>query len=118
MQPKSSALAVTAYTLISVSLLFAGLEGGAATVAENPRSADYFVSPNGNDAWSGKTADPGQNDGPFATVPRAREAVRALLKTQKEPRSKRVVIRGGTYYLDAPLEFGPEDSGLTDAPVV
>ena len=30
----------------------------------------------------------------------------------------RVVLRGGTYYLDEPLEFGPEDSGRRDAPVV
>ena len=30
----------------------------------------------------------------------------------------RVVLRGGTYYLDQPLEFGPEDSGTEKAPVV
>jgi hypothetical protein len=29
-----------------------------------------------------------------------------------------VVLRGGTYFLDAPLEFGPEDSGAEGAPVV
>jgi hypothetical protein len=28
------------------------------------------------------------------------------------------VLRGGTYYLDSPLEFGPEDSGTEQAPVV
>ena len=84
----------------------------------NPGAADFFVSPQGKDRWSGKPADPGENDGPFATVARAREAVRALLKTQKEPRRVRVVLRGGTYYLDSPLEFGPEDSGTENAPVV
>ena len=30
----------------------------------------------------------------------------------------RVVLRGGTYYLDSPLMFGPEDSGTENAPVV
>lgn len=39
-------------------------------------------------------------------------------KTQKEPRSLRVVLRGRTYYLDAPLEFGPEDSGAEQARVL
>jgi hypothetical protein len=92
--------------------------GGAATPVGNPGAADFFVSPQGKDTWSGKPSGPGENDGPFATVARAREAVRALLKTQKEPRRVRVVLRGGTYYLDSPLEFGPEDSGAEKAPVV
>ena len=30
----------------------------------------------------------------------------------------RVVLRGGVYYLDETLTFGPEDSGVPDAPVV
>ena len=30
----------------------------------------------------------------------------------------RVVLRGGTYYLDSPVEFSPEDSGAEKAPVV
>jgi hypothetical protein len=79
----------------------------------------FYVAPNGSDDWSGQRAAPdaGRTDGPFATPQRAREAVRALLKTQKEPRRVRVVLRGGTYYLDSPLEFGPEDSGAENAPV-
>ena len=90
----------------------------AATPSENPGAADFFVSPQGRDRWSGKLAEPGANDGPFATVARARQAVRALLNTQKVPRPVRVVLRAGTYYLDAPLEFGPEDSGTEGSPVV
>jgi hypothetical protein len=88
-----------------------------AASAENP-AADFFVSPRGQDTWSGRSADPGENDGPFATVSRARLAVRALLKIQQEPRPVRVVLRGGTYYLDSPLEFGPEDSGTEKTPVI
>ena len=86
--------------------------------AARPATADFFVSPKGDDRWSGRLADPGDGDGPFATIARAREAVRALRKSQKEPRTVRVVLRGGTYYLDQPLEFGPEDSGTEEAPVV
>ena len=66
----------------------------------------------------GRLADPASIDGPFATITRARDAVRALHKTLKEPRPIRVVLRGGSYYLDSPLEFGPEDSGTEKAPVV
>jgi hypothetical protein len=85
---------------------------------EGAAGADFFVSSQGKDTWSGKLADPGEKDGPFATLARAREAARELGKSQTEPRAVRVVIRGGTYYLDAPLTFGPEDSGTEKAPVV
>jgi len=64
---------------------------------------------------SGRLAEPVENDGPFATAARARQAVRALRMTQKEQRPVRVVLRGGTYDLDQPLEFDPEDSGAEEA---
>ena len=95
-----------------------GAEGAAATGGGQSGAADFFVSPQGQDTWSGHLADPGESDGPFATVARAREAVRGLPKARKESRGVRVVLRGGTYYLEAPLEFGPEDSGTERAPVV
>lgn len=53
--------------------------------------ADFYVSPRGNDQWSGRLADQIEHDGPFATVAHARAAVRAFLKTQ--PRPVRVVLR-------------------------
>ena len=84
----------------------------------NAASADYFVSPDGNDNWTGRLAHPGTNDGPFATITRARDAVRGLLKTGKHTNGVRVLLRGGVYYLDQTLEFGPEDSGTEQAPVV
>jgi hypothetical protein len=80
-------------------------------------TADFFVSLGGKDGWSGNRAEPGTDDGPFATVARARDAVRALLKARKASRPVRVVLRGGTYYLDATLELGPGDSGTEQAPV-
>jgi hypothetical protein len=86
-----------------------------ATATQHPATAVFYVSARGNDRWSGKLADPGKDDGPFATVAHAREVVRAYLKTQTEP--VRVVLRGGTYHLASPLEFGPEDSGTRVAPV-
>jgi Right handed beta helix region/GH141 insertion domain len=93
-------------------------EYATATPIRNPAAADFFISTQGKDRWSGKLADPGENDGPFATVERAREAVRVLLKAQKDPQPLRVVFRGGAYDLASPLDFGPEDSGSEKAPVV
>jgi Right handed beta helix region len=82
------------------------------------RSVQFFVSPQGKDSWSGKLAAPGKDDGPFATVVRARDAVRSLEQTWREPRPVRIVLRGGTFHLDSTLEFGPEDSGSQEAPVI
>lgn len=93
------------------------LATGAVPTGRSAEVADFYVSTQGNDRWSGKLADPASDDGPFATVRRAREAVQALRKIQESPRPICVVLRGGTYYLDSPLEFGPADSGRERAPV-
>jgi len=65
--------------------------------------ADFYVATNGSDA------NPGTLDKPFATLARARDAVRELEKRRKK--SIVVLARGGHYYLKEPLTFGPEDSG-------
>ena len=94
--------------------------------------ADFYVSPDGNDTWSGTISSPNtsKTDGPFATLERAQEAVR-LLKSKvytekKDPVEKRwvgsphkygegkdilVLIREGYYSLEKPLFFGPKDGG-------
>jgi hypothetical protein len=77
-----------------------------------------FVSPRGKDQWSGTLAEPAQNDGPFATVARARDAIREIRKKQPAASNVRVVLRAGTYFLDRPLEFGPQDSGTAESPIV
>lgn len=73
--------------------------------------ADSYVSPKGNDAWSGKLAQPNEmkTDGPFGSIERAQEAIRKL----SHPGT--VLIRKGTYQLAEPLVFTPEDSGDTYA---
>src|SRR5690349_6532311 len=108
-------------TLIATACLLVAIDpaaGDPQDVVLDRVLASFFVSPRGKDAWSGKLADPGAADGPFATIGRAREAVRAHLRTLDRPRPVYVVLRAGTYDLDAPLKFGPEDSGSRDAPVV
>lgn len=82
---------------------------------------DFYISPEGNDNWSGKLAAPNESktDGPFATVERAQQAVREL--RQKEPQRDRpiiVALRGGRYFLKAPLKFTPEDSGSEKSPTI
>lgn len=82
------------------------------------QAADFYVSPKGNDSWSGKLAAPNSagTDGPFASMDRARIALRDFRKTSGKP----VVIqfRGGTYSLSKPVVFTPEDSGTIESPVI
>jgi hypothetical protein len=77
-----------------------------------------YVSPAGNDAWSGRFMSPtvGKNDGPVATPQAAQAKARALIAAGlKEP--LKIILRGGTYRLTTPLTFGPQDSGTKDCPV-
>jgi len=81
------------------------------------RKADLYVATDGDDAWSGKLSAPNaaKTDGPFATLARARDAVRELKGTKQGPIA--VLVRGGTYYLGETLTFGPGDSGSEDQPI-
>lgn len=70
----------------------------------------FHVSPAGDDAWSG------QADRPFATVERARDAVRRLRAEGRLPaEGAEVVVHAGTY---GQLWLTAEDSGSADAPAV
>ena len=94
------------------------------------KKADFYVSPKGNDKWSGTLPEANQNktDGPFATLARAKKAVRALkkkiYKNKEKPIDKRfipspykfgsgkdilVLLRGGYYQLDETLILTFED---------
>ncbi|NLF68314.1 MAG: hypothetical protein GX575_04580 [Candidatus Anammoximicrobium sp.] len=78
----------------------------------------FYVAPNGNDAWSGKLAEPQGGDGPFASIGRARDAIRQAKAAPgglQEPVTVR--IRGGTYFLSETIRFAPEDSGTPQAPI-
>lgn len=95
----------------------------ALTVVAEPAMAgpefDFVVAPEGRDGWSGKLAkhDPDYKDGPFRSLARAREAVRKLSRDgRKDP--IRILVREGTYFLEDPLVFTPEDSGTAAGPVV
>jgi hypothetical protein len=74
-------------------------------------AADFHVSPQGSDAWSGRFPEPNAagTDGPFASLERARDAVRAR-QAETGGGSLVVRIRGGLYRLERPVVFGLEDS--------
>ena len=84
-------------------------------LADEP-AADFFVATNGSDDWSGTLAAPNSQatDGPFATLERARDAVRKLDNRSKDVL---VLVRGGTYPIDKTIVFGLEDSGKGDSTV-
>ncbi|MDP2337030.1 MAG: NosD domain-containing protein [Bacteroidota bacterium] len=95
-------------------------------------AADFYVSPSGDDNWTGKLAEPNKDrtDGPFATIERAKTAVKKLkdevYQLKKPAIDKRfigtphqfgvgrdilVLIRDGVYSLDNTLEFSATDGG-------
>ena len=79
--------------------------------------ADFFVSPDGSDDWTGTLEEPnaGSSDGPFATLAHARDAVRNLNK--QNPKDVVVLVREGTYPLQQTVVFGIEDSGASESTV-
>jgi len=73
----------------------------------------FHVSPSGDDQSSGSETRP------FATLDRAREAVRSI-KKEKAPAQTTFEIRihPGIYRLNRPIRFTPEDSGTQASPIV
>ena len=70
------------------------------------------VSPDGNDRWSGASAEPNRRatDGPLATVKGAQREVRRLIRNGlKAP--VRVMLRGGTYFQSSAVVFTAADGG-------
>ena len=72
----------------------------------------FYVSPQGNDSFSGDSVDK-----PFATIQKARDAVRAMKKKGSLTKPVIVYIRGGLYELGDTLVFTLEDSGTKDYPI-
>lgn len=78
---------------------------GAATLS----AYELFVSPAGNDAWSGLIAEPNSDssDGPFETLTKAQNTLRQM-KTQNSLPTETVyvTIREGNYRLQHTWSFG------------
>jgi parallel beta-helix repeat protein len=79
----------------------------------------FYVSPNGDDHWSGRipNPNPSKTDGPFSTIERARDAVRELKRKRGLEKPVTIFIRGGHYFLKKPLILTVEDSGTDSSPI-
>jgi len=75
-------------------------------------AADFYVSPAGNDAH------PGTADQPWASLTRARDAVRGLKAQGPLTETVRIHVADGSYPLAEPLVLTPDDSGTAQAAVV
>ncbi|MBC8874629.1 MAG: right-handed parallel beta-helix repeat-containing protein [Planctomycetes bacterium] len=73
--------------------------------------AVLFVSPRGNDSWSGRVAVPAEDGsvGPLASLIKAVE----LSRQQAAGQTRRIELQEGEYYVNQPVDLGPKDAGLT-----
>jgi hypothetical protein len=70
-------------------------------------------------APAGDDAHTGDADRPFATLTRARDAIREIMRQGSlPPGGVNVVVHGGEYRVDTTWKLEAEDSGSADAPVV
>ena len=77
------------------------------------QAMNLYVSPDGNDKWSGKQAQPdsSRTDGPLASLRGARDRLRQLRSIARIPEPIRVIIADGRYTLSEPFILEPQDSG-------
>ena len=80
----------------------------------------FYVSPAGNDAWSGTLAAPDSaaGNGPFRTFAGARDALRQLRAAGRLYGGAAVLVRAGSYDFAATLTLTAADSGTRRAPIV
>jgi len=84
------------------------------SISATPEKFAFYVSPDGNDTASGTSLVRA-----FATIQRARDAIRELKKTKVLPKGGVTVwVRSGEYYLKRGLELTSEDSGTLETPIV
>ncbi|MFZ2657268.1 MAG: right-handed parallel beta-helix repeat-containing protein [Victivallales bacterium] len=73
---------------------------------------EFFVSPDGSDANSGRA------DSPFATLAKARDTVRALKAGGLPAGGVAVTLKSGEYTVTETLALTAEDSGTAASPIV
>jgi parallel beta-helix repeat protein len=80
----------------------------------------FYVATDGDDNWSGLLAVPNEarTDGPFASLVRARDAIREVMANASLKGPLTVMVRRGKYFLPEPLELETADSGTRECPIV
>ena len=98
-------------TVLALVALFgaAAMEPPCSTAQD---ATTFHVSTDGSDAG------PGTIDQPFASLERARDAIRSMNEKLQSGRPVTVWIHGGTYRLHQSFRLGNEDSGSEQAPIV
>jgi hypothetical protein len=81
-------------------------------IIANTSEITFYVSPSGNDSWTGESIDK-----PFATIQRARDVIREMKKKSGLTQPVTVYIRDGIYELEETLVFKQEDSGTSTCPI-
>jgi len=99
--------------VLAGATVLAGVTETAAEAAAE-KTTVFYVAPNGSDA------NPGDEAKPFATLARARDAIRQLKANAggKLTAPVTVLVRGGKYSLAQTLTLSAEDSGAAKLPVV
>jgi hypothetical protein len=97
--------------LIALALLVSASAPAFAAILE---PITFYVAPDGSDAFTGRLPrrNAQKSDGPLATLSHARDVARGLRQADADHPSRpaHIILRGGTYYLNQPLELAPEDS--------
>jgi len=82
-------------------------------VEASGKQSVIYISPKGNDANDGTFS------APFATLERARDAIRSLKSSGDWPKNGlRVYLREGEYSISRTFELNEQDSGTATAPVI
>lgn len=105
--------------LRAYSEAYVSTSGRGVSVASGAAETVFYIATDGNDSWSGKLPEPNlrHTDGPFQTLRKAQNAIRALKARGPLEMPLTVYIRGGLYELSNSLVFMPEDSGTPQDPI-
>ncbi|MBD3346809.1 MAG: hypothetical protein GF401_17265 [Chitinivibrionales bacterium] len=81
-------------------------------MASSQENHTLYVSPTGNDGWSGKIAEPAANrkDGPLRSIGGALDTARKISRTKDSPLN--ISLQGGRYSITSPIVLKPQDSHL------
>ena len=100
-------------------LISAPMPADSAQIDDTRLPRHFYISTRGDDGWSGVLPAPNQarTDGPWATLTRARDAIRELKESGQLDSAVVVMVEGGKYWLRQPVVWEGRDSGTRDKPI-
>lgn len=103
------------------SIYFASIAPSFSKPQSNLKSKQitFYVAPNGNDANTGTSPSVKGKNGPFATIAKAKNAIRQLKQKQGGTLQQPVTVflRGGNHFLKETVNFDVNDTGTKAAPI-